>query len=221
MRTQHGSRCFRVKKSPRHHFVVISISFLDVVAKHPSLFFPTSLVLTNLFQIQTFSVYYIHGKKLRGKTPASPLAGVGCLAEWLTHPSNTGYEPNPSNLFSYMDTVHTPIHLLDDSHHDFQCQDVAASRVLSTFGPPSLADHVSGRPGLEETGATSDRTSVATMVFSAQSIWKRDRDTNVAHALKASPARDPAHPGLRSQAPGRGGEERGGGKEGGRGGRGS
>ena len=44
-----------------------SISFLNVVAKYPSLFFPTSLILTNLFKIQTFSVYNIHGKKLQGK----------------------------------------------------------------------------------------------------------------------------------------------------------
>ena len=56
-----------MEKSPRHHFVLISISFLHVVAKHPSLYFPTSLILTNLLKIQTFSVYYIHGKKLQGK----------------------------------------------------------------------------------------------------------------------------------------------------------
>ena len=124
---------------------------------------------------------------------------------------NTGYEPKLSNNFSYMDTVHTPIHFFD-SHHDFQNQDgatvistidpegfphsgasssskqTAASRVPSTFGPPSLwkqmADHVSSRPGLQENGTISDRESVATTIFSSQSKGKRDRDTNVVHSLK-------------------------------------
>ena len=123
---------------------------------------------------------------------------------------NTGYEPNPSNFFSYMDTEHTPIHL-PDSHYDFQCQDAtlisttdpeglphsgasssskqtAASRVPSMFGHSSLwkqmAGHVSGRPGLQETGAVSDRESDATTIFCSHSKGKRDRDTNVVHSLK-------------------------------------
>ena len=58
---------FQGEKSPRHRLVLISFSFLDVVAEHPSLFFPTSPILTNLFTIQTFSVFNIHGKKLHGK----------------------------------------------------------------------------------------------------------------------------------------------------------
>ena len=138
----------------------------------------------------------------------------GASARWsgsgrMANPGpNTGYEPKLSNIFSYMDTVHTPIHL-PDSHHDFQCQDdatviftvdpeglpysgasssskTAASRVPSTFGPPSLwkqmADRVSCRPDLQETGAVSDRESVATILV--QSKGKRDRDTNVVHSLK-------------------------------------
>ena len=56
------------------------------------------------------------------------------------------------------------------------------------FGPSSLwkqvAGHVSGRPGLQETGAVSDRESVATTIFSSQSRGKRDRDINVVHSLK-------------------------------------
>ena len=47
-----------------------------------------------------------------------------------------------------------------------------------------MADHVSGRPGLQETGATSDRESVATTIFSSQSKGKRTRDTNVVYSLK-------------------------------------
>ena len=47
-----------------------------------------------------------------------------------------------------------------------------------------MADHVSSRPGLQETGAISDRESVATTIFSSQSKGKRDRDTNVVQSLK-------------------------------------
>ena len=49
---------------------------------------------------------------------------------------NTGYEPNPSNFFSHVDTVHTPIHL-PDSHHDFQREDDAT--VISTTDPEGFA----------------------------------------------------------------------------------
>ena len=63
-----------------------------------------------------------------------------------------------------------------------------SSKQSSVNAPPSLwkqmADHVSGRPVLQETGAVSDRESVATTIFSSQSKGKRDRDTNVAHSLK-------------------------------------
>ena len=46
------------------------------------------------------------------------------------------------------------------------------------------AGHVSGRSGLQETGAISDRESVATTIFSSQSKAKRDRDTYVVDSLK-------------------------------------
>ena len=47
-----------------------------------------------------------------------------------------------------------------------------------------MAGHVSGRTGVQETGAVLDRESVATMIFSSQSKGKRDRDTNVVLSLK-------------------------------------
>ena len=47
-----------------------------------------------------------------------------------------------------------------------------------------MADHVSGQPGLKETGAVSDRESVATTIVSSQSKGKRDRNTYVVHSLK-------------------------------------
>ena len=117
-----------------------------------------------------------------------------------------------SNFFSCMDTEHTPINL-PGSHQSFPCQDdaavistiedpeglphsgasssskqTAASRVPSMFGASSIwkqmAGRVSGRTSLQETGAVSDRESVATTIFSSQSKGKRDRDTNVMHSLK-------------------------------------
>ena len=43
---------------------------------------------------------------------------------------------------------------------------------------------MSGRPGLQETGAVTDRDSVATTILSSQSKGKRDRGMNVVHLLK-------------------------------------
>ena len=42
---------------------------------------------------------------------------------------------------------------------------------------------MSGRSGLQETGAELDRESVATTLFRSQSKGKRDRDMNVVHSL--------------------------------------
>ena len=124
---------------------------------------------------------------------------------------NTGYEPNLSN-FSYRDPEHTSVNL-PDSHHNLPCHDdatvisitedpegvprsaasssskqTAAGRVLPMFGPSSLwkemARHVSGRTGLQETGAELDRESVAATIFSSQSKVKRDRELNLVHALR-------------------------------------
>ena len=121
----------------------------------------------------------------------------------------TSYEPNFPNFYSYLNEEHTPICFLD-SYHDFPCHDdatvistmdpeglphsgpsssskhTAGSRVPSMFGPfkppETVAGHVSGRSGIQETGAVSDRESVATTIFSPQK--KRDRETNVVHSLK-------------------------------------
>ena len=124
---------------------------------------------------------------------------------------NTGYEHHTLQLLQlHGHSAHADPS--PDSHHDFPCQDdatmtsttdreglphsgasssskhTAASGVPSTFGLPSLwkqmAGHVSGRPGLQETDAISDRESAATTIFSSQSKRKRDRDTNFVHSLK-------------------------------------
>ena len=47
-----------------------------------------------------------------------------------------------------------------------------------------MAGHVSGRPGLQETGAVSERESVVSTIFSSQSKEKRDRDQNVVHSFR-------------------------------------
>ena len=100
---------------------------------------------------------------------------------------DTGYEPKLDNFFSCLDPEPTPINI-PDSHHNFLCSDDATmiptspeglpnsgassgskqttgSRVPLMFGPSSLwkqgACHVSGRSGLQETGAELDRESVA------------------------------------------------------------
>ena len=101
---------------------------------------------------------------------------------------NTGYEPKLANFSSYTDLGHTPTDI-PDSQQEFLCPDdvtmistspeglrnseafssspkATASRVSSLLGHPGLgkrsAGHVSGRPGLQETGAELDRESVAT-----------------------------------------------------------
>ena len=119
---------------------------------------------------------------------ARPLAGVS-LADWLAQPqTQVMSQSSPTSLATRID--------IPDSHHDFLCpndvtmiptspgclpnseafsssQKAAASRVSSLFGHPRLgklmACHVSGRPGLQETGAELDRESIATTLFSSQS----------------------------------------------------
>ena len=118
--------------------------------------------------------------------------------------------PSSPTFFSCMDPEHIPINV-PDNHQSFLCPDdatviptspeglpnsggfsssiqTAACRVPSLFGPSSPwkqgACHVSGRSGLQETGAVLDRESVSTTLFSSQLKGKRDRHTNVVHSLK-------------------------------------
>ena len=180
------------------------ISFLDVVAQHPSLSVPTFCPHRPLHHPDLQ-----HPQRpwqgVADTAQAHPLAGVS-LIEWVTQPK---HRLRAQALQLLQLHGHTPIHL-PDSHHDLQCQDdatvisatdpevlphsgassssrTAASKFLSTFGLPSLwkqmADHVSGRPGFQETGAFSDRESAATICCS-QSKGKRERDTNVVQSPK-------------------------------------
>ena len=176
--------------------MLASFLFFDVVAEHSSLSFTGSRPRPSA---STTSM----GSSSR-ENPWEPVRWSG-MSGFMTNPApNTGYKPNASNFFSSMDTEHTPIHL-PDSHNDFQCQDDAT--FISTTDPEGLphsgasssskqtasipqnpckqmADHVSSRPGLQETGAISDTESVATTILSSKSKGKRDRDTNVVHSLK-------------------------------------
>ena len=161
MRTLRGSRCFRVKKVR----VIVLCSL-------------PSRSLMSLLNIPHCSFPQVLSSPTCSRSrPSASTTSICVPARWIgmsgrmANPApNTGYEPNPSNLFSYMDTAHTPIHL-PDRHHDFQREDdatvisttdpeglprsgapsgskTAASRVPSTFGPPShwkpMADHASG-----------------------------------------------------------------------------
>ena len=71
------AQCARLKgeQSPRHHLVFTSISFLNVVAEHSSLFFPTSPILTKRPTIQIFS---FSGNLLRARStpPTSSATGT-------------------------------------------------------------------------------------------------------------------------------------------------
>ena len=129
----------------------------------------------------------------RCNSPSAPSNGYPSLKTHLT------------DFFSDTDPEHTPINI-PDSHHDFMCPDdvtmiptspeglpnseafsssqkAAASRVSCLFGHLSLgkvsAGHVSGRTGLQETGAVLDREFVATTLCSSQpNLWQQ-------HHLKA------------------------------------
>ena len=122
---------------------------------------------------------------------------------------NTGYELKLSNLFSYMDTAHTPSHF-SDSHHDFQNQDDAT--VISTIDPVCRTQkhlavakqqqaeflqcsdfQASGNrwqimcrvdQASRKLESNFGQRSVVTTIFSSQSKGKRDRDTNVLLSLK-------------------------------------
>ena len=150
--------------------------------------FSSSPILTN-------SSYLLKPLRLLPRTVAVEitrallLAGVRCLAEWLTRPQNTGYEPN---FYTYLNEEHTPINFPDS----FPCRDdativtdaedsevpcsgpsssskqTAASRVPTMLGSlrcesletegPSLID---SRASIQATGACVDRESVATNAF--------------------------------------------------------
>ena len=130
---------------------------------------------------------------------ARPLAGVS-LAEWLTQPqtqvmssssptsSTTRIRSTRRSTFLTATTTPTSPEGLPNSEAFSSSWKAAAGRVSSLFGHPSpkklSAGHVSGRPGLQETGAELDRESVAPTLFSSQSKRKRDRETNVVHSFR-------------------------------------
>ena len=204
MRTLHGSRCVRVKRVRVIILCSLPSRSLMSLLNIPHCSFPQVLSSPTCSRSRSSASNTSMGRSFR-ENPCEPARWSGMSGRLANPAPNTGYEPNPSNFFTYVDTVHTPIHL-PDSHHDFPCQDAAtmtsttdreglphsgasssskhtaASGVPSTFGPPSLwkqmEGHVSGRPGLQETEAISDRQSAATTIFSSQSRRKRDRDTN-------------------------------------------
>ena len=120
---------------------------------------------------------------------------------------NTDYGPELANFFSCMDLEHTQINIptatsiscaqttptviptqsrrLPTSGASSSSKQTTASRVPLMFGPFSLwkqgACRVSGRSGLQITGAELDRESVAATLCSVHS---RKGRTNAVHSLK-------------------------------------
>ena len=60
---------------------------------------------------------------------------------------NNGYESNPSNFFSHMDTEHTPIHF-----PDLKCQDDATS--ISTTEDPEEFQNSGASSSSKDTAAS-------------------------------------------------------------------
>ena len=107
------------------------------------------------------------------ENPCAP-ARWSVLSGRMANPAqNTGCERNTSNLdATVVSTIEDP-EGLPHSGGSSSSKQTAASRVPSMSGPSSfwkqMASHVSGRTGLQETGAVSDRESAATTFFNSQS----------------------------------------------------
>ena len=175
MRTPHVSRCSRVKRSPRHHFVLTSISFLDVVAKHPSLFFSTSLIFINCSISRPSASSTSMGRRF-WENSCEPAHWSGMSGRMANPASNTGYEHNLSNLFSYTHADQLPWQpprflvpgrRYRDLHHRRSRRFVALRSVQQRQANSSLQSfvnvrtlkslgtdegHVLGRTSLQETG---------------------------------------------------------------------
>ena len=143
--------------------------------------FPPVLSSPTDSRSRPFGVYNIHAKNLHKKNSASPLAGVGCLAEWLTQLQTQVMSPSSlTSSATWIWSTRRSVYLtattnatvisttvaegLPRSGASSSSKHTAASRVPSMFRPSSLwkqmARHVSGRPGLHESGAVSDRESL-------------------------------------------------------------
>ena len=150
---------FRVKKSPRHHFVFVHFHLVPCRCKNtPHCSCPhKSHPHQSAQDPDVQRLQHSWEEKASGKYLASPLAGVG----WPNPAPNTGYEPKPYSFFqlhghgAHADQLPrqpprfpVPGRRYRDLHHRSRrfCRTqgassrskTAASRVPSTFGPPSL-----------------------------------------------------------------------------------
>ncbi len=103
--------------------------------------------------------------------------------QWLFFFCNFGCDDlqktKHTKFSSYTGKRHTPIHLSESHSGASSSRKTEVSRVLSTFGHPIFwkkwADHVSGRPGVQETEAISDGEFVATKLSSSEFQKKKKK----------------------------------------------
>ena len=198
MRTLHGSRCFRVKRVR----VIVLCSL-------------PSRSLMSFRNIPHCSFQQVLSSPTCSRSrPRGPVAGVGCLAEWLTQLQTQVMRPTPPTssatwtqrtrrsisqtataTSSARTTLPRPLpqkiqKVCRIQEHPAAAKQQQNSRKQSSFKVRTskplkqMADHVSGRPGLQESGAISDRESCATAIFSLLLKGERDRDTSVMHSMK-------------------------------------
>ena len=79
------------------------------------------------------------GRSFR-ETPCEPARWIGMSGRMANPAPNTGYEPNPSNFFSYMETEHTPINL--------------PATVISTTDPEGLPHSGASSSSSKQTAAS-------------------------------------------------------------------
>ena len=134
MRTLHGSKCFRVKRVRVVILYSLPSRSLMSSLNIPQCSFPQVLSSPTCSRSRPSASTTCMRTSFR-ENRCEPARWSGMSGRMANPAPNPGYEPNPSNIFSYMDTEHTPIHL-PDSHHDFQCQDDAT--LISTTNPECL-----------------------------------------------------------------------------------
>ena len=142
MRTLHGSRCVRVKRVRVIILCSLPSRSLMSLLNIPHCSFPRVLSSPTCSRSRSSASNTSMGRSFR-ENPCEPARWSGMSGRLANPAPNTGYEPNPSNFFTYVDTVHTC------SHHDFPCQDDAT--MTST----------TDREGLPHSGASSSSKHTA------------------------------------------------------------
>ena len=158
MRTLHGSRCFKVKKVRVIILCSLPSRSLMSLLNIPHCSFPQVLSSPSgsLSRPSASTTSW-------EEASASPLAGVGCLAEWLSQLQTQVMSPTPPTSSAAW-TRSTRRSTSPDSHLDFQCQDDAT--VISPTDPEGLP-----RSGASSSSKHTAASRVPSM-FGPSSLWK-------------------------------------------------